>query len=174
MIGAEEGEVKTVETSWLPLAALLSQPFLLAAGIVSMRKMRRLPEIVCTSYSNVTLALISGAAMILHRESFSFMFEFTLQTWILIVVSSILTVLSSTTKFTALKYQKASDLQVLAFVPNLWQFLIDLIIINLSFSKMQMVGFALLFLFYGAQTMSQISTRLFQSKRRLKESDDLY
>jgi hypothetical protein len=77
MIGAEQGEVKTVEMSWLPMAALLSQPFLLAAGIVSMRKMRRLPEIVCTSYSNVTLALISGAAMVIHRENFTFIFEFT-------------------------------------------------------------------------------------------------
>lgn len=150
MIGAEGAEVKIAEASWLPWAALLSQPFLLAAGIISMRKMRRLPETVCTSYSNITLSLISAAAMIIHKESFSFMFEFTLETWILIVVSSILTVLSSTTKFTALKYQKASDLQVLAFVPNLWQFLIDFIIINLSFSKMQLVGFGLLFLFYGS------------------------
>ena len=68
----------------------------------------------------------------------------------LVVISSVLTVLSGTTKFTALRYQKASDLQALAFVPNLWQFLIDLLIINLSFSNMQMTGFVLLFLFYGA------------------------
>lgn len=69
-----------------------------------MRKMRRLPEAVCVSYSNITLALISGAAMTMHRESFDIIFEFTIETWILVVLSSILTVLSSTTKFTALKY----------------------------------------------------------------------
>jgi hypothetical protein len=66
MIGADGGEVKISEVSWLPWAALLSQPFLLAAGIVSMRQMRRLPETVCTTYSSITLSLISAAAMILH------------------------------------------------------------------------------------------------------------
>jgi hypothetical protein len=136
MIGEEEDQSKTTESSWLPMTALICQPFLLAAGVVSMRKMRRLPETVCTTYSNVSLSLISGIAIVLHGEGFTKIFEFTLETWVIVLISSVLTVLSSTSKFTALKYQKASDLQVFAFVPNLWQFLIDLLIINLSFSKM--------------------------------------
>ncbi len=139
-----------------------------------MRKMRRLPEIVCATYSNITLSVLSAVVMLIHKESFSIFFDFSFETWVLIVVSSALTVLSSTTKFTALKFQKASDLQVLAFVPNLWQFLIDLIIINLSFSNMQLVGFALLFLFYGAQSLSYLSTKMSKKKVRLTESDDLY
>jgi len=82
----------------------------LAAGIVSMRRMRKLPETVCSTYSSLSLSLISGIAILLTGENLKVIFEFTYETWSLIVISSVLTVLASTTKFTALRYSKASDL----------------------------------------------------------------
>jgi len=39
---------------------------------------------------------------------------------------------------------------------------------------MQLTGFALLFLFYGAQSLSAINTKYFKKNRRLTEPDDLY
>ena len=158
----------------MPMTALLSQPLLLAAGIISMRKMRKLPEIVCSTYSSLSLALISGLAILLTGEDLKIIFAFTYETWVLIVISSVLTVLSSTTKFAALRYSKASDVQVFAFLPNIWQFLVDFLIFNLSFTNMQMTGFALLFLFYGAQSLSSFNTRFFTKSRRITEPDDLY
>ena len=40
-------------------------------------------------------------------------------------------------------------MQKLAFVPNVWQFGVDLLILGLAFSGMQYLGFAILFSFYS-------------------------
>ena len=53
------------------------------------------------------------------------------------------------TKFLACRYHKASDLQKLAFLPNVWQFLIDIFIMKATFSGLELSGFVLLFVFYG-------------------------
>jgi hypothetical protein len=69
--------------------------------------------------------------------------------------------LTQTAKFTAFKYHTASALQKLAFVPNVWQFLADLIIFGCVFSALQYTGFALLFGFYLLEIL-----RYFVAKRR--------
>jgi drug/metabolite transporter (DMT)-like permease len=52
------------EVGMLPLIALLSQPVLLASGIITMRKMRRLPETCASTYCNLSLFLLSFGVMV--------------------------------------------------------------------------------------------------------------
>jgi EamA domain-containing membrane protein RarD len=40
-------------------------------------------------------------------------------------------------------------MQNLAFLPNLWQFCIDLAVMGVSFTFVQVAGFSMLFLFYA-------------------------
>ena len=86
--------------------------------------------------------------MVFQGASFEFLGTFGLYPWFLLVASSIVNILSSTTKFLACKYHTASDLQKLAFLPNVWQFCIDLVFLKATFSGMELAGFISLFVFY--------------------------
>jgi len=120
ILGAEGHESNTMSANPLALFALICQPILLAAGAVAMRQMRRMPETTCSTYQNASLAVLSSVFMLAYGMDFGFMFEFSLNAWLLCWVSSLLTILTQTCKFSAFKYHQASALQKLAFVPNVW------------------------------------------------------
>lgn len=66
MLGADPTTSSTGSmTGTLPMIALLSQPFLLAAGMIAMRQMRKLPETCCSTYCNLTIFLVSAVAMLI-------------------------------------------------------------------------------------------------------------
>jgi hypothetical protein len=82
------------------MIALLSQPLLLAAGIVAMRQMRRLPETCCSTYQNLVLFVLSGLIMAWQEpQSFGFVLELTWTSWALVIVSSALTLSTQIYKF---------------------------------------------------------------------------
>lgn len=97
--------------------------------------------------------------MLAYGLDFNFMFEFGLEAWGLAIASALLTIFTQTAKFTAFKYQQASQLQKLAFVPNVWQFGVDLLILGLAFSAMQYLGFAILFGYYGLEIARYLYAR---------------
>jgi hypothetical protein len=71
----------------------------------------------------------------------------------MVVLSCAFTIMAQITKAVAFKYQPASKLQNLAFVPNLWQFGIDVVLVGVSYASLQLMGFALLFAFYGSNVL---------------------
>jgi hypothetical protein len=68
--------------------------------------------------------------------TFEFIMKFDIGSWLILCAGSLVTILASTTKFLAYKYHEASDLQKLAFLPNVWQFLLDIIFLHAIFNGM--------------------------------------
>lgn len=85
---------------------------------------------------NITLTIFGGAYMLAYGLSFDFFYELDALTWVLLTLSTIFAIASSIAKFAAFRNHEASKLQQLAFLPNVWQFGIDLIVLNLAFSGM--------------------------------------
>lgn len=94
ILGAEGEESSTMSSNPLALMALISQPVLLAGGAVAMRQMKKMPETTCSTYQNLSLALLSAAFMAGFGLNFDFMFEFSWQAWVLTFLSSLLTILT--------------------------------------------------------------------------------
>lgn len=51
----------------------------------------------------------------------------------------------------AFRYYKAAPLQKLSFLPNLWNFTIDILFLHVNFSTLQMIGFMTLFTYYALE-----------------------
>jgi hypothetical protein len=66
----------------------------------------------------------------------------------------------------ALKYQEASKLQKLAFLPNIWQFTIDLSFMQKEYGLLQLLGFGLLFGFYIVELLRFFCSIRSQKKER--------
>jgi drug/metabolite transporter (DMT)-like permease len=111
--------------------------------------MRKLSEAVVSTYVQIVLTVTIGVLMYIQGANFNFLAEFSLVQWILLIAASIVQIFKSMTKFLACRYHTASDLQKLAFLPNVWTFLIDVLILKATFSGLELAGFTLLFVFYG-------------------------
>jgi len=127
--GSEGEEKATEEVSFMALVALLAQPLLLAGGAVSMRKMRKMPEDLVSCYVNFTLAIGTSLVMYMTGEDFLFFLDFSPAMWVLIVITSALSVIIQQLKYKAFRYQEASKLQKLSFLPNVWQFSVDCLVL---------------------------------------------
>ena len=92
------------------LIALLAQPVLLAGGSIAMRKMRKMPEQVCSAYQNMTLAAMASFAMVASGTSLDFLKEMSLFSYGLLFLSCSLTIATQMAKFSAFKYSEASAL----------------------------------------------------------------
>jgi len=55
----------------------------------------------------------------------------------------------------------------LAFLPNVWQFTIDLLFVNKAFGNLQYVGFAVLFLFYTIELVRFFCVQQRNKKKQL-------
>ena len=116
-----------------------------------MRGMRKLPESCCSTYMQFSVALIAGIYLSAMGKDFRFMVEFSVYMWILLIASSATTLLQQLTKYYAFKYSPVPPLMKYNFLPNVWQFFIDLLILHNHFSVVQLLGFASLGLIYGGQ-----------------------
>ena len=134
-----------------------------------MRKMRKMPEQVCSTYQNVTLALVASIAMVVSGSSLDFLWELSSASYGLLFLSCSLTIATQMAKFSAFKYSEAQPLQKYAFLPNCWQFFIDLLVLQSAFTGMQYVGFALLFAIYGGDILLQA---VIDTKRGTTEKED--
>lgn len=76
------------------LIALIAQPFLLAGGESILRKLRKMPEQVCSAYQNLTLMLLSSIYMMAAGLSFAFVYTLSTSAWMYLVLSCALTVVT--------------------------------------------------------------------------------
>jgi len=92
------------------MVALISQPFLLAGGDIAMRKMRKMPESLCSAYQNISLTLLASVYMVGTGLDFKFIMELSNSAWIYIILSCALTIISQMVKASAFKYSESSRL----------------------------------------------------------------
>jgi len=93
--------------------ALFLNPFLVAGGSISMRKMKKFHEAVVSFYLNWSILLSSLAVMLILRQGFHVYATWDWLDWLLSFVTGFFALTSQTCRFIALKYQKASSLQKL-------------------------------------------------------------
>ena len=74
--------------------------------------------------------------------------------WVLITLAGVCTIFENTAKFMAFRYEEAAKLQKLAFLPNVWNFFIDLLVMQAKFGVLQVTGFISLFIFYTYELLS--------------------
>jgi len=137
--------------------------------------MRKMGESVVSFYLQLSLTILIGAMMLIQNATFSFIYDFTIGAWIFLIGSSIINILGSMTKFMAIKYHSASDLQKLAFLPNVWQFIIDIFFMHAVFSGLELTGFICLFVFYAGYLTWFVRSSFSQDKTAVstvQESDD--
>merc|ERR1711997_1243933 len=117
--------------------------------------MKKNHPLAVTCYSNVLLGIsaVIGIQCYDHIE-YEFIGELSAWSWVLIGLAGVCTIFENTAKFMAFRYEEAAKLQKLAFLPNVWNFFIDLLVINAAFGVMQVIGFILLFLFYTYELLS--------------------
>ena len=163
-----------MESNPWAMIALISQPILLAGGDIAMRKMKKMPEELCSAYQNMSLALLAACYMMLSGLSFDFVYELSSAAWIWLVASCLLTILTQNAKAKAFKYSESARLQKLSFLPNVWQFSIDMIVLSVVFSTMQLTGFGLLVAFYAVEFIYNVVSDRMRNKKEFECNDEGY
>ena len=112
--GTDDGSrAKSSIPLWVLYAALASTPLLNAGGNIAMRKMKKFHEAVVSWYLAWSIGIISVTIVLISGEGFEIFTTFDWRSWVLMAIVGILAVFSQTTRFKALKYQKAATLQIL-------------------------------------------------------------
>ena len=100
-----------------------------------MRQMRKMAPSTVTSYTNLTIVFFACGVMFLSGQSFNFWKEFTLESWMLLFLVGLITCVHQNVQLIASANQTPSKLANLSFLPNMWQFAIDWMIIGAVFSN---------------------------------------
>ena len=77
---------------------LISQPLLLAGGDTMLRKLRKMPEELCSSYSNMLLTTLAAIYIAATDLGFDFVYSLSSSAWIYLVLSCALTILGAILK----------------------------------------------------------------------------
>ena len=174
IFGSEGSQQNSMHSNPWAMVALISQPFLLAGGDVAMRRMRKMPEELCSGYCNFTLTFLASVYMLATGLSFQFFSTLSTYAWIMLFLSCFLTILGQITKAAAFKYQENTKLQKLTFLQNVWMFGADLFILGITFSGMQLTGFSLLVLFYITEGTYNVVERRMANKKEFVANDEEY
>ena len=137
LFGANGEEAEAMGSNTLAVVALCSQPFLLAGGMISNRKMKKNHPLAVTCYSNILLGF-SAVIGIMCNDNLNFDYLSDLSAWsfVLIGFAGVLTIFENTAKFMAFRYEEAAKLQKLAFLPNVWAFSVDGLFFNAEFGAL--------------------------------------
>lgn len=123
--------------------------------MIAARKMKKNHPLAVTCYTNVLLGVVSAIGIQVSKGyDYSFMSELSVWSWVLIGLAGLFTIFENTAKQLAFRYEEAAKLQKLAFLPNVWNFSADKLIIGNTFAPLQLVGFASLFAFYIYELIS--------------------
>ena len=137
-----------------------------------MRGMAKMPESLCSTYQQFSLALFSGIYLYATGSDFHFMKEFSTLLWVLLVASAGLTIFQQSTKYFAFKYSPVPPLMKYNFLPNVWQFFIDLLILHNHFSVVQLLGFGALGLIYGSQMVQGLVEQYIKKEEQKEISEE--
>ena len=93
--------------------ALFCSPILSSGGSIAMRKMKKFHEAVVSFYLNWSIGISSLVVVLALGADFSAIGAFDWVSWLLSFGTGFFAVTSQTSRFIALKYQKAAKLQKL-------------------------------------------------------------
>ena len=141
---------KTSTPMWVLYASLATSPVLIAGGNIAMRKMKKFHNAVVAWYQSWAVLLVSITVILITQEGFEVFKTFDWRSWVLISLIGFFAVLSLTTRFKALKLQKAAKLQILTPIITLLQFAYD-VIIDPKFTWIQYASIGFLFFLYVIQ-----------------------
>ena len=148
IFGTTGEEEEAMNANKLAVVALCCQPVLLAGGMIAARKMKKNHPMAQTCYTNLLMGVVSVIGVHCYDHiSFDIVTELSVWSWVLIGLAGLFTIFENTAKFMAFRYEEASKLQKLAFLPNVWNFSID-VLKHTTFGGLQLAGFLLLFVFY--------------------------
>ena len=109
---------------------------LLAGGMIAARKMKRNHAFTLTCYTNVVLLITSTLGIWLTGIGYEFINELSYASYGLITLAGIMTIFEHIGKFMAFRYYEAAPLQKLSFLPNVWNFTVDLLIMHVDFATL--------------------------------------
>jgi len=113
--------------------------------------MKKFHEAVVSWYLNWLILLTSLIMMLAIGDSFTAIAKFDQLSWMLSIATGITAVTSQTSRFIALKLQKASSLEKLSPLGTLLQFSCDVFLFNLPYSLMQYICLSFMFAIYVFQ-----------------------
>ena len=146
---------------------LFCMPVLLAGGMIAARKMKRNHPFSLTCYSNAVLLVTSIVGLYLTSErGYGFLLEFSWTVWLLLILAALNTIFEHLAKFLAFRYYRAAPLQKFNFLPNVWNFTIDILFMHVGFSTLQVIGFICLFTFYTGELLHFYLVRDIQGEEK--------
>ena len=122
---------------------LLLNPIAIAVGNIAMRKMRKMPELVVSSYINVTLGILSLCIVYISGDDLSPWKKFNWFDWLMTCGLSVFVLFSQTFRFKAYKEYETSKLQSLTFLIPLYQFVADITMFDATFNWIQILGLSI-------------------------------
>jgi len=84
-----------------------------------------------------------------------------------------MTIFEHVAKFMAFRYYEAAPLQKLSFLPNVWNFLVDILLMHVSFATIQLIGFIVLFTYYFAELIHFYCLRDHDKESEEKEQNEI-
>ena len=133
--GGQDNSMATIEEgSWLLTLALLMNPLAIAVGNIAMRSMRKMPELVVSSYMNITLGVLSTAIVFISGDDLKAWNAFDWFDWLMVGGLSTFVLFSQTFRFKAYKEYETSKLQSLTFLIPMYQFVADLALFGATFT----------------------------------------
>ena len=100
-----------------------------------MRKMKKFNDVVVSWYLQWSVLISSAIFMVSLGESFAIYGEFDWVSWLLVALAAATSVYSETFRFKAFKLQKASSLQVLVPLGTMFQWVFDVALFHISYTK---------------------------------------
>ena len=125
--GEEHAKSQSSMPIWVYYMVLSFNPFLASGGTIAMRKMKKFHEAVVSWYLGWTLLLMSLSVILIGQQGFEVFFNFSWKSWVVLLSMGLLDPVSKTTRFKALKLQKAGKLEILSPIQTMLQFGFDVI-----------------------------------------------
>ena len=110
IFGSEGDQSESMKSNPLALVALISHPFLLAGGDIAMRKMRKMPEQLCSAYQNFSLTLLASFYMLASGLRFDFIWTLSSSAWLYLTLSCVFTIITQYFKASAFKHCESNSL----------------------------------------------------------------
>ena len=108
---------------------------------------------VVSSYLNFAIGVTGVVVQLLLGESLwdtvLVASQFSVVSWVLVVLASVLVMVAQTTKFLAVQNYPAGKLQVFAYFMLPAQFFVDTVFFGVRFNRMQLAGLALFVSLYS-------------------------
>ena len=133
--------------------------------------MRKFNDAVVSWYLQWTMLLTCVIVMLAEGQDWSVFRQFDVWAWVISFLTGATSVYSETLRFKSLKLTKASGLQKIQPISILFQWIFDVALFHVHYTKFQDGSLAFLFLLYSIQGLKYVFFDAKQKTKRLEERD---